>query len=124
MAKILVVDNDAGITTLYRDILKHEGFEVFVADNGRDGLDLAVKKNPNLILLDVMMPQVDGAETARSLLENEKTKKIPIIFLTSAVTEEEALKSSGNIGGRTYISKSMKRADFIKIIRQALLTHG
>lgn len=120
MAKILIVDDDEKDLKLYQDILLKEGFKVLVATNGRDGLKIAEREIPNLILLDVMMPEVDGGQVAQNLLENTKTKNIPIIFLTSIITKEEEAKVERNIAGRTYLSKGSNPKEIIEKINEIL----
>lgn len=120
MAKILVVDDEEKVVDLYKDMLSKEGFSVLTATNGKDCLRLAEKEVPDLILLDVMMPGMDGGQTAQSLLGNPKTKNIPIIFLTSIVTKEEEAEQEGQIGGRQFISKFSDREDILKKVNDAL----
>ena len=118
--KILLVDDDEKMLKLFGDFLLKEGFEVISANNGNDGLRLANEQNPNLIILDVMMPGKDGGEVGRELLENNKTKNIPVIFLTSLVSEEETGKGGGKIAGRLYISKSTDKKELIKKIKELI----
>jgi two-component system alkaline phosphatase synthesis response regulator PhoP len=118
--KILLVDDDEKMLKLFGDLLLSQGFEVISANNGTDGLRLAIEKLPNLIILDVMMPGKDGGEVGRDLLENGKTKNIPIIFLTSLVSEEETGIGGGKIAGRLYISKSADKKELIKKIKEII----
>ena len=120
MAKILIVDDDEKMITLYRDILSKEGFNVLTSTNGKDGLKLAIQEVPSLILLDVMMPEISGTDVIDSLMRNERTRDIPVIFLTSLVTEEEVLNSKGEIGGRLYISKSAGKKELLRRIREVI----
>ena len=120
MAKILIVDDDEKMITLYRDILSKEGFNVLTSTNGKDGLKLAIQEVPSLILLDVMMPEISGTDVIDSLMRNERTRNIPVIFLTSLVTEEEVLNSKGEIGGRLYISKSAGKKELLRRIREVI----
>jgi CheY-like chemotaxis protein len=120
MAKILVVDDEKNIVNLLYDILSKEGFEVLTATDGKDCLSLTEKELPDLVLLDVMMPGMDGGEVAQNLLGNEKTKNIPIIFLTSIVTEKEVIESKGHIAGRLFISKFSDNNELIKKIKEVL----
>lgn len=120
MAKILIVDDDEKMITLYRDILSKEGFNVLTSTNGKDGLKLAVQEVPSLILLDVMMPEISGTDVIDSLMRNERTRNIPVIFLTSLVTEEEVFDSKGEIGGRLYISKSAGKKELLRRIREVI----
>jgi len=120
MTKILIVDDDEAVTRLYGDILTREGFKVLFARNGRDCLRIAAKELPGLILLDVMMPGVDGADTARLLLENEKTGSIPVIFLTGAISASENTNGEKEISGHIFISKSTNIKEFVKRIKGTL----
>ena len=120
MAKILIVDDDEKMLTLYRDVLSKEGFNVLTSTNGKDGLKLAAQEVPSLILLDVMMPEISGADVIDSLLRNERTRDIPVIFLTSLVTEEEVFNSKGKIGGRLYMSKSTGKKELLRRIKEVI----
>ena len=120
MAKILIVDDDEKLLKLYSAILVKEGYNVLTASDGRKGVDLALSALPNLILLDVMMPDMDGGEVCERLTENPKTKNIPVVFLTSLVKEEEVEYGKGDIGGREYISKSTPKENFIARVKSVL----
>jgi two-component system response regulator VicR len=120
MAKILVVDDEREIANLFYDMLAKEGFQVLTATSGQDCLRLAEKEKPDLILLDVMMPGMDGGETMQNLLDNEKTKNIPIIFLTSIITKDEEIEQLGKIGNRLFISKFSDRENLLKKVNEIL----
>ena len=122
MAKILVVDDEEKFTKLYSTILMKEGYEVVTASGAQKGFDLAVSARPNLILLDIMMPSVDGAEALKTLSEDARTKHIPVIFLTSLIKEGEADDAQGEVGGREYISKSAPNDKIVARVKQALST--
>jgi len=124
MAKILIVDDEEKMLVLYREVLLNAGFEVLTANNGNDGMKLAAEANPDLVLLDVMMPEKDGGSIAGEMLQNDKTKNIPVIFLSSIVTDEETTRSNGNIGGRLYVSKSTDKKELIKLIREVLASRA
>lgn len=117
MSKILIVDDDMQMVNLYYNILSKEGFDVLTANNGQDCLRIAKEEIPDLILLDLIMPGMDGGAIAQDLADDERTKNIPIAFLTSMVSEEEASKDKGEIGGRVYISKSTSREELINRIK-------
>lgn len=100
--KILLVDDDENLRKMYSEVFVLKGYEVFLASNGKDGLNLALKKNPDIILLDILMPKMDGF----SFLENLKKKKphIPVAVLTNMTNQsdkEEALK----LGANDYLMK-------------------
>lgn len=120
MAKILIVDDDTKLLALYSAILKKEGYEVLTASEGKTGIDLAIANMPDMILLDVMMPSMDGGEVCETLHENTKTMNIPVVFLTSLVKEEEVEYGKGDIGGHEYISKSTPKDKLIARIKTIL----
>lgn len=107
---ILVVEDDAMISTMYQTKLAADGFEVLVADNGADGLKIAAEKKPDLILLDVIMPQMDGFAVLTELMGNVKTKKIPVVLLTNLATDEDQQKGK-ELGATDYIVKSSMTPD-------------
>jgi DNA-binding response OmpR family regulator len=120
MSKILIVDDDERLLTLYSAILRKEGYEVLTAADAKKALELAVSAQPSLILLDVMMPSLDGASAFGYLSENSSTKEIPVIFLTSLVSEDEVEAGKGKIHGREYISKSTPMLKFVFAVKEAL----
>ena len=124
MAKILIVDDDVKELELYQDILLSQGFDSLIASNGEDGLRLAIENMPDLILLDVMMPKKDGGKVSQDLLRNNKTKDIPVIYLTSIITEEEVKAQHGVVSGRSIISKSSSRAELVQRINEVLSAGG
>jgi DNA-binding response OmpR family regulator len=120
MTKILIVDDDERLLALYSAILRKEGYEVLTAADARKAFELAVSAQPSLILLDVMMPSIDGGNAFRYLSGDSSTKEIPVIFLTSLVTEGEVDAARGKIGGHEYISKSSPMPKFVATLREAL----
>jgi len=118
--RILIVDDDEKMLRLFGDFLLKEGFETITANNGNDGIRLAIEKIPDLIILDVMMPGKGGGEVGNELLNNDKTRNIPIIFLTSLVSEAEVGKSGNKIAGRLYLSKSTDKKEIIKKIKEII----
>lgn len=105
--KVLAVDDDADILELLQYNLAKEGFEVKVADNGKKAIEIAKEFLPNLILLDVMMPQMDGVETCRQLRENPLFASTYIVFLT-ARSEEYTEIAAFEVGADDYITKPIK----------------
>ncbi|PHX92762.1 MAG: DNA-binding response regulator [Flavobacteriales bacterium] len=105
--KILIVDDDQDILELLRYALAKEGFDVFIASNGLQAIEQAKKVIPAVILMDVMMPLMDGMEACRQLKTIETTKDIPIIFLT-ARNEEFAELAGFEAGADDYIAKPIR----------------
>ncbi len=93
------------ISAMYETKLKQEKYNVIIAENGSQGLDLAVKEKPDLVLLDVILPQMDGFSVLRELRLNSNTKKIPIIMLTNLGTSEDQEKGK-KMGATDYWIKA------------------
>ena len=101
---MLVVDDERSIRLLCRVNLSASGMDVLEAENGLTALELARRERPDLVLLDVMMPDVDGWTVARELADDERTREIPIVFLTARA--EAADKRMGQqLGGVGYVVK-------------------
>ena len=119
LPKILVVDDELDILELIRHTLAQEGFEVHVAANGAQALDQTSKVNPEIILMDVMMPVMDGMEACRQLKENPDTKNIPVVFLT-ARSEEFAELAGFEAGADDYIAKPIRPRVLLSRIKAIL----
>ncbi|MCK4694198.1 MAG: response regulator [Candidatus Cloacimonetes bacterium] len=102
--KILVVDDDQNIRRLVSFNLSLENHEIFVASNGKEGIQVALAKDPDLILLDIMMPVMDGYKTCEWLKKNPRTKDIPI-FMLSVKGQMTDLDNAFNAGADDYITK-------------------
>ena len=122
MAKILIVDDQEAVLKLYSTILMKAGYEVVTAAGAKKGFELAASAKPDLILLDVLMPCVDGTEALATLSANPATKHIPVIFLTSLIRENEVEEAQGDIGGHEFISKSTPNDKVVARIKKALST--
>ena len=103
--KILIVEDDKMISNMYETKLKQEGFFVLVAENGASGLDLAVKEEPDIVLLDVILPQMDGFSVLQELRGNPGTKKTPVVMLTNLGTSEDQEKGK-KLGATDYWVKA------------------
>ena len=120
--KILVVDDEQDILDILEYNLKKEGFEVFTAPNGKEALDIAQKKNPDLILLDVMMPEMDGMETCMKIRESAELKNTIVAMLT-ARGEDYSQIAGFEAGADDYITKPIKPRVLVSRIK-ALLRRG
>ena len=105
--KILAIDDEKDILLLLKYNLESEGYIVKTASSGKEGLDIASIYNPDLILIDIMMPEIDGIETCRKLREIEKFQSTFILFLTAKV-EEYSEVAAFDAGGDDYITKPIK----------------
>jgi len=90
--KILVIDDTEFMTKLISDVLMNEGYEVVTASNGRQGIEMVRIEKPDLVLLDVVMPDMDGFEVCRILREDEGNNLMPIIMLTAQDNEDDKLQ--------------------------------
>jgi two-component system phosphate regulon response regulator PhoB len=117
--KILVVDDEEDILELVRYNLSREGYEVLCASSGEDGLEAAKKEIPDLIVLDLMLPGIDGLEVARILKSNNSTKNIPVIMLT-AKGEEADIVTGLELGADDYITKPFSPRIMIARVRAVL----
>jgi len=102
--KILVIDDQPINVQLLKRKLEREGLQVIAAYNGREGLEKIAAEKPELILLDVMMPDMDGIEVCQRLQASEETRAIPVIFITARTTKESKLEGLG-VGAVDYITK-------------------
>src|SRR5256885_1731169 len=106
MTRVLVIDDEAPIRLLCRVNLEAEGMQVTEAGDGPSGLEKARAERPDVILLDVMMPGLDGWQVAEHLLEDERTDGIPIIFLTARAEFRDRARGL-DIGGDDYVTKTV-----------------
>lgn len=104
---ILIADDEEDIVELLRYNLENEGFEVITAYNGKKAVELAENQSPDLIILDVMMPEMSGFEASQALKSNPETQNIPFVFLTARGEEENEVYGL-NLGADDYIQKPIK----------------
>jgi len=104
MAKILVVDDEAHIVMILKDSLEFSGFQVATAYNGEEALEAVDREHPDLIVLDIGMPKLDGWEVCRRLKGNDATRGIPIIILT-AYAQMSDQKKGVALGAERFVSK-------------------
>ena len=117
--KILLVDDEPDVLEFLSYNLKKEGFIIYTATNGKDAIEKALDKLPQLIILDVMMPQMDGIETCKELKKIEKLSSSLIVFLT-ARSEDYSQLAGLDAGADDYISKPIKPSVFISKVKAIL----
>lgn len=105
MKKILLIEDDKLFVRIYKNTLKKEGFEITFLENGEKAVEQAQMFNPDLIMLDLVMPKKDGFETLQDLKAHPETKNIPV-FVLSALESETDVKRIKELGARKYIFKS------------------
>lgn len=103
--KIMLVEDDLFISDIYQVKLQREGFEVLIAGNGLEALKVLEKTVPDLILLDIVMPYMDGIDVLKKIKSEEKWKKIPVILLSN-ISEREKIDEAMGIGADDYLLKS------------------
>jgi two-component system, OmpR family, phosphate regulon response regulator PhoB len=118
--QVLVIDDEAPIRLLCRVNLEAEGMTVLEAADGPAGLDLARDRRPDIVLLDVMMPGLDGWRVAEQLLDDERTSTIPIIFLTARAEFRDRARGL-DIGGVDYVTKPFNPLDLASLVRDLLV---
>jgi DNA-binding response OmpR family regulator len=116
VTRVLVIDDEAAIRLLCRVNLEAEGMQVLEAADGKTGLDLARNERPDAILLDVMMPGVDGWRVAEELLAGDETGDIPIIFLTARAEFRDRARGL-DIGGVDYITKPFNPIELAALVQ-------
>src|SRR4030066_381722 len=114
--KILLVDDEVDLVETVRFPLEMEGYHVLVSYNGEDALNQARKENPDLILLDLMLPKLDGYKVCRLLKFDERYKHIPILMLT-AKTQEKDKMLGAETGADEYITKPFDIDDLVEKIK-------
>jgi CheY-like chemotaxis protein len=117
MKRILLVDDEVALTKMLKRNL--EGTQRFAVQEVNDGLQAvaaAREYRPDLIILDVMMPGIDGGEVAAQLAADDTTRAIPIVFLTAIVSREDVPAAGGTIGGRIFLAKPVRFADLLACI--------
>ena len=119
MTRILVIEDQAPMRRNLSLMLRMEGFEVQAAENGRSGLELARSEKPDLILCDVMMPELDGYGVLESLRAEPATATIPFIFLT-ARSDKPDVRQGMNLGADDYLTKPVQRTEVLAAITARL----
>jgi CheY-like chemotaxis protein len=123
MKRILVIEDDALIMNLIVILLEREGYEVLQSVSAEEGIDLAVSRSPDLVLMDVALPGLDGLAATRILKSREDTRSIPIIALTAQAMKEDAEKAT-RAGCDGFIVKPLSTRAFIKEISRFLDEHA
>jgi len=104
--KIMVVDDEKSLTDMLKLMLEKTGkYEILTENKGAQALAAAMLFKPDMLLLDVMMPDMDGGDVAKQIKNNEETKDIRVVFLTAAVTREEVGRTGSDMGGYPFIAK-------------------
>lgn len=119
--RILVCDDDPAILRVVQVNLEFEGYEVIPAVNGERALELAAQERPDLVILDIMMPRIDGYETCERLRANSDTKGIPVIFL-SARAQQWDIDKGREFGVSEYLTKPFDPSELLDVVERLLRT--
>ena len=117
---ILIIDDDKLTRRLFGGKLAIEGFDILYAEDGNEGREIARRLQPDLILLDIRMPDEDGCTVAKRLEEERRTKNIPIIFLTNEDISKEAEKALKEVWAKDYIHKSTDLNEMVERVRKVI----
>jgi two-component system alkaline phosphatase synthesis response regulator PhoP len=118
--RILIVDDEPDIVEIVESWLTANGYEVYTAYAGEEGLEKCKRLKPDAVLMDIMMPDIDGASVAEEMKEDPNLSHIPVIFLTGAVRSSE-VPENNIVGGQYFLAKPFKEEQLLKIVRQVLL---
>ena len=119
--KILVVDDEVTLTKMVKLNLERTGnYEVKTVNVGSQAIAAALDFKPDMIFLDIMMPEMPGDEIAQSLKENAALAKIPVVFMTAIVSKEETAAMGSVIGGNKFLAKPVKTQELIKTIEETI----
>ncbi len=119
MARVLIVDDSETHLYSLSKIVEGEGHETITASGGEEGVKAAVEHHPDLILMDVVMPDLNGFQATRKISKNEATSDIPVIFVTTKNQETDRIWGMRQ-GASAYLTKPIDKGELIKAINQAL----
>lgn len=118
--KLLVVDDQPEIVNLIRRMFEARGFDIISGKDGQEALDLTRSERPDLLLLDLDLPRIDGFEVCRQLKADEATKKIPVVMMTAAHVTTEAAKRGVSTGADEYVAKPFLREVLVHNVERLL----
>lgn len=126
--RILAVDDEPEVLSLLEKRLTSAGYQVLTASSGSEALEIASSQRPDLIILDILMPDMDGSQVACQLREDPRTKGIPVIFLTCLYTKREEHAAGHVLGANLFLAKPYEPAELLKeiehVIGKGSVEHG
>ncbi len=123
-SRIVLVDDDPINLMLYSKMLRESDYQIITATNGKECLELVFEKQPDLIVLDWNMPEMDGMEALEKLKENQQTKDIPVIMITGVMNSSDNLASAMLLGATDFLRKPFDKAELVARVRNTLLLTG
>lgn len=118
-AKILLIDDHKTVLKLLQAILRIKGYELCYAENGKQGIAMARQEQPDLILLDVMMPDLDGFKVCQYLKGQDETREIPVVFLTARGAEED-FDTGRRAGADGFMTKPFQTMEVLNLVERLL----
>jgi len=115
MAKVLLVDDSQTEIHQFREMLEKLGHEVIVAENGKDGVDLAKSEQPDIVLMDIVMPDMNGFQATRQICRDDATSHIPVIIVSSKDQDTDKVWGERQ-GAKGYITKPVKTDELVKVM--------
>ena len=119
MSKILVVDDSPTEIHQFKAMLERMGHEVITADNGRDGVQMAIKEQPDVVLMDIVMPDMNGFQATRQIARGADTKHIPVIIVSSKNQETDKVWGQRQ-GAKGYITKPVDTDELVSVMKACL----
>jgi len=119
MSKVLVVDDSPTEIFQFKEMLENLGHVVIVAENGRDGVELAQKEQPDVVLMDIVMPDMNGFQATRQISRGAETKHIPVIIVSSKDQETDKVWGERQ-GAKGYVTKPVDRQELVKLMSSLL----
>lgn len=119
MPRVLIVDDSPTETYKFREILEKHGFDILTADNGADGVALARQEQPDVVLMDVVMPGLNGFQATRQLHKNAETQTIPVIIVTTKDQETDKVWGRRQ-GAKDYLTKPVDEQKLLDTIKRAM----
>lgn len=117
--KVLIVDDEPSMVSILKRYVSNAGYEFDSATNGQDALDKIEKNQPDLVLLDLVMPGLNGFETCRRIRDSEKTKKLPVLIITALRSQSDSAAAADS-GANEFIVKPIDGAELVKRLRHHL----
>lgn len=114
--KVMVIDDEPAIHKLLQTILEHEGFQIMGLEERKETRETVTKRKPDVIILDIMMPEVDGFQILKMLKEDEETKDIPVLILTVRSLQEDREKAMA-LGADLYMTKPFQPAELVEAVK-------
>lgn len=118
--KIVYIEDDLEMTYLIKMILERRGYEIISTNNGLEGFDLVTSENPDIILLDLMMPDIDGWDIYHQLKSNDQTEKIPVVVISAKAQPIDKVLGLQVAKVNNYIAKPFKPQELIEVIENLL----